>query len=1005
MRILRYISTGLFALVMAQALSAQPNHVVISQVYGGGGNGGSTWKNDFIELYNPTGAAVSLAGWSVQYGSAGGTSTWIVTNLTGSIPAGGYYLIKEAQGSGGTTDLPTPNVTGTIAMSGTDGKVSLLSTTTTLSGACPTPASLVDRVGYGSANCYEGSAAHVLNNTTSDVRKLDSSNIPIDTDNNASDFTATASIVPHTSAGVSITQLSPSTVAPGSPDTNVTITGGGFGPDSIVNFTGQASITPPAGNITSTSILVTIPASYLTTAGTPSISVTSGESTSSGLTFTIGSGCIESRTIAQIQGSGRLSPYTGTTQTAKGIVTYRKSNGFFMQMATGDGDLNTSDAIFVFTSSAPTVTFGDEACVTGAIAEFSNAGDTITTDADNYQTEFERPTGGSLTVTKLSSGNALPAAIDLIPDANGAFDQFEKYESMRVKVGTVTVVGPGGVSAVGDSAEADGTYKASGAFWGVLQGTPRPIRTPGAESSHPIVVENSTGASYHLLPANEPIFDSNPERIEIYTGNSGVTVVDVSVGDQVSNIAGVLDVYYGDFEIDEDATTTPGYIPTVVQNNNLTYTAVPVAPASQLTIGSFNLEHFYDNAQNGANTPFEVVLSDDTYQGRLKKASLAIRNVLHTPDILGVVEVENLSTLQALAARINSDAGAASPNYKAFLFEGNDPSGIDVGFLVNQNRVPDAAAAQYFATDTYTGTTKTFDRPPVLLTGTARNTNGAPLPVSVMINHLKALPADDPTSASARSKRQAQAQKLAQFIQDLQTANPGILLAVMGDLNAFEFNDGINDVIGELLGNPAPADQVVLPNTNVITNPLTELSVAFLNNPKDRYSYTESGNAQQLDHILFSSAAMSRTASFAIGHLDADFTESLHYNYDRPERLSDHDGEVAYVNLPQAMDVTSSVSIVASGLGFNRATQLYTGTITIKNTSAAALSGPLQVFFNDLPSGLTLANATGYQGGLIPYITSSGTIQPNATISVPVQFRVQGATGISYHIAVYSGTL
>ncbi|MGH7532270.1 MAG: lamin tail domain-containing protein, partial [Gemmatimonadales bacterium] len=81
--------------------------VVISQIYGGGGNSGSMLTNDFIELHNTGAAAVSVEGWSVQYASSAGTS-WQVTPLAGSIPAGGYFLVQEAKGAGGTTALPTP---------------------------------------------------------------------------------------------------------------------------------------------------------------------------------------------------------------------------------------------------------------------------------------------------------------------------------------------------------------------------------------------------------------------------------------------------------------------------------------------------------------------------------------------------------------------------------------------------------------------------------------------------------------------------------------------------------------------------------------------------------------------------------------------------------------------------------------------------------------------------------------------------------------------------------
>ncbi len=165
------VSGALFAASPAQAVSA---NVVISEVYGGGGNSGAIWKNDFVELYNRSDAAVDVSGWVVQYFSAGGGPGGKAT-LTGSVAPKHTYLVQMAKGSGGTTALPTPDAIGGASMSGTDGRIDLTSGTT-----------VIDRVGYGSSNIVEGYATPSLDNTVSATR-----NAPCaDTDDNATDFRA-----------------------------------------------------------------------------------------------------------------------------------------------------------------------------------------------------------------------------------------------------------------------------------------------------------------------------------------------------------------------------------------------------------------------------------------------------------------------------------------------------------------------------------------------------------------------------------------------------------------------------------------------------------------------------------------------------------------------------------------------------------------------------------------------------------------------------------------------
>lgn len=191
--------TASIALTIASDDAPPADSVVISQVYGGGGNSGAFYTHDFIELFNPTDAAVSLAGWSVQYASSSGIN-WQVTALDESIAAGGYYLIQQAGGTGGEAGLPTPDATGTINLSGTSGKVALSSTTTTLSGSCPLGEPVVDFVGFGSsANCFEGDGpTGTLSNERAAIRLNDGAT---DTDNNDADF-AVGDPNPRNSGGV-----------------------------------------------------------------------------------------------------------------------------------------------------------------------------------------------------------------------------------------------------------------------------------------------------------------------------------------------------------------------------------------------------------------------------------------------------------------------------------------------------------------------------------------------------------------------------------------------------------------------------------------------------------------------------------------------------------------------------------------------------------------------------------------------------------------------------------
>ena len=232
MRLTRIGSLAIAALVSTCVVVPQAgaavdgSTAVISEVYGGGGNKGAAFTHDFIELYNPTDSAIDLSGWSVEYFSSSGNSGG-KHDLSGSIPAGGYFLIEE--GGGGEGDpLPTPDGEGTLSMSGSKGSVKLYDA----SGA------EVDLVGYGAASLSEGSPTKALNNSTSAQRDANGT----DTDDNSADFSAAAPTPK--SGGSAAPQPDPTPAEPGSTVTIPDIQGtGAESPLKGQNVTTQGVVT------------------------------------------------------------------------------------------------------------------------------------------------------------------------------------------------------------------------------------------------------------------------------------------------------------------------------------------------------------------------------------------------------------------------------------------------------------------------------------------------------------------------------------------------------------------------------------------------------------------------------------------------------------------------------------------------------------------------------------------------------------------------------------------
>ncbi|MGE0864660.1 MAG: lamin tail domain-containing protein [Vicinamibacterales bacterium] len=574
-----------------------------------------------------------------------------------------------------------------------------------------------------------------------------------------------------------------------------------------------------------------------------------------------------STTIHEIQGDGAITPLLGQDVSTTGIVTARKANGFFMQTV-GDDDLDpaTSQGLFVFTSQAPGVAVGDSVTARGTASEFFNL------------TQLESSLPGDVTVE--SSGNPVPPAVTLtsaLVNPAGGADQLESFEGMRMHADTLVAVAP---------------TNDFGEIFTVLPGVPRPMREPGIEQSATVPPDPSSLAVDCCIPR----WDENRERIMIDSdGLAGATVLNVTTGVLLSAVTGPLDFSFSNYKV------LPESAPLASANQSAV--PVPVPAADEFTVAGFNVENFRN---------------DETQR---RKAALAIRQVLHYPDVLGHVEILDLASLQALAAQVNADAVAAGdpdPGYEAHLVPASPSATQNVGFLVKTSRVQVDSVTQEGAGETYinplSGNPETLhDRPPLVLRATAVLPGLTPRPVIVVVNHLRSFIDIELVGGDGlrvRAKRTAQAESTANLLQTLQFTNPGVPVISIGDYNAYEFNDGYTDPIAVITGAPTPDDQVVVDESPDLVNPdfvnLTNSLPAG-----ERYTFVFEGTPQALDHVLVNTAGASLVSRYAVARNNADFPEGALFAGDvtRPERNSDHDMPVAYFRFSQLADL----SVAAAG--------------------------------------------------------------------------------------------
>ena len=599
------------------------------------------------------------------------------------------------------------------------------------------------------------------------------------------------------------------------------------------------------------------------------------------------------RTIAEVQGEKNSSPFVDDSVRLTGIVTARLKTGFFLQSPDDktDGNQATSEGIYVFTKSEPTgeAAIGNLISVTGTVEEFRPKQEPMSLPITELSMFKDRDT-----IKVISKANPLPKPVVLTAAdfSKGLIDALEKYEGMRVQTDELTVVAPTG----GRVDDKTAGSVSNGVFYAVLKGTPRPFREPGLELYDYVLLNDKDKEKMKAAYPKIPIFDNNSERIRIESAaQPGAQTVDATAFSTIKNLTGVLHYAYRAYAILPDVDskhTVSGAVKAM---------PLPAPGDRQFSIAGTNLENLFDDEDDPEIK--EDIVTREAFQKRLKKISSAIRDYMKTPDVVGVIETENLAVLKKLAEKINADAVSASqpnPKYEAYLIDGNDGRGIDSGYLVKSARVKVIEVKQLGKDDKFKNPKGDEDvlndRPPLMLRASIDDAKtGKPFEFTAIVNHLKSfLGVNDPKDGGerVRLKRRLQAEFLAKIVQERQTANPNERIVLLGDFNAYQFNDGIGDTIGTIKGTPAPKESVMNFSEDLVNPDMTNL--VDLIKAEQRYSYSFDGNAQVLDHILVSAAMKKHIGGFGYARLNADFPETFRNDDTRVERFSDHDAAIAY---------------------------------------------------------------------------------------------------------------
>lgn len=564
--------------------------------------------------------------------------------------------------------------------------------------------------------------------------------------------------------------------------------------------------------------------------------------------------------IFEIQGNGLVSPMADTfVRLENNVVTAVADSGFFIQTpdARDDGDVNTSNGIFVFTDEADSVNQGDLVDLRGLVVEFF---------------DFTELTAVSnLVVT--ASNQALPTMVEFdenIPSQDSLMPscthEFECYEGMLIHVAN-GITNSGSQAFNGDE-NAEAIVTATGQ---------KAMREPGVELS--FINEPGLFDDPDYMP---DIFDENPEIFELDVDALGLPSFEIN-GGTTFTATGVLAYQFNDYEL----------WPFEFSMDQQEIEPISEPFSSELTIATQNMFRFFDDVDDPDVDDFqEDNTTTETFNARLGQASLYIRESMKSPDILVLTEIENLNAVQAIADRINVDN--SNLNYTAHLVEGNDFGGIDIGILTKQT-VSAITVTQLGADETlqFGGTNaKLHDRPPLWINGTV-SFGSLIQEVNVLGVHLRSRSGITGSDRDRiRNKHFEQSLSVAQMVQDIQSAAPDVPLAVIGDFNDFEFSDGYADMIGEISGIIEPEKNLLHSDGVTIINPVDPPLTNAVNllDPEQRYSFIFRGIIQALDHVLINDAAMMLLSETVYVRGNVDAPRKFEGDFTQPLAMSDHDG-------------------------------------------------------------------------------------------------------------------